>query len=72
MQLPSMRLKREMEEITDKTFYDRARKKTPEGFGEINFILHSSTCQICTRPLYGPEHEEWHSRRHAAQLGLTE
>jgi len=48
---------------------DRIMKDAPRGV--CVSIAYSSVCQICTRPLYGAEHEAFHVRKHAEQLGLT-
>lgn len=58
---------------TDSEFYithvNKLMKNAPRGV--CVSIVPSATCQICTRPLYGKAHEEWHVARHVKQLGLT-
>lgn len=58
---------------TDSTFYREHVQliMADKPRGVCVSIVHSSVCQICTRPLYGAAHEEWHVSRHAEQLGLT-
>lgn len=61
------------EQITDHDFYvahvQWLSLAAPRG--ACVSIIPSATCQICTRPLYGQTHEEWHVARHVKQLGLT-
>lgn len=59
--------------ITDKKFLDEATENALRGAlpGEQTIVVCSSVCRICTRPLYGSQHEEWHARNHANKLGLT-
>lgn len=59
---------------SDKAFADAYRASVDvSGIprGKTYTILSTSVCALCSRPLYGEAHEEWHVRRHAEQLGLT-
>lgn len=60
-------------ELNDKWFYDQYVKDIKDGIprGHCVAIPCTSQCQICTRPLFGAAHEEWHTAHHAAKLGLT-
>lgn len=49
-------------------FANELAKGKPQG---VCISIPHVPCQICTRPLYGREHQEWHVRDHAEKLGLT-
>lgn len=59
---------------SDKAFADAYRASIDTSHiprGKTYTILATAICAVCSRPLYGQAHEDWHVRRHAEQLGLT-